>query len=222
MPKHCWARIAYKVLAKIGTDNVFIREVTNIQLDYNILNASKKLSLRKIGRKSDQRLMAKCFKNKKSMVLMFPSKIEHKKKPWVNDSSLSGLLCRFRASDVGLGNRAPLENRVQYKLCKLCLDKNGTKALNNEVHLMMSCPELSEARQSCGISDYVEQMSQVGVKKSEVSLARLYLGEDGANSEVLLKRAAKLKYMLEQWEFKMKIPSNSSLHLKRNGSNVPS
>ena len=154
---------------------------------------------------------------------MFPSKIVHEKKPWINDSTLSGILCKFRASDIGLGNRAPLQNGQQYKLCKLCLDKTGARALNNETHLLMSCPELSGVRRTCGISAYVQHISRQKSRPiiSDLSLTRLYLGSDGANSDTLLKRAESLKVMLEHWENKMGIPSNSSLRFSRNGSNVP-
>ena len=221
LPSHCWARVAYKVLSKLGQKSVYIRDVTNIRMEYDILTSSKKSALRKIGVKSDQRVLEKCFRNKKSMILMYPTKIIHAKKPWVNDSNLSGLLCKFRASDVGLGNRAPLENRIQYKLCKLCMDRNGSRALNNEVHLLMSCPVLSEARVKCGISEFINRHSRVGARKSEVTLARMYLGADGSDhdSEVLLDRAKSLRIMLDEWELKMKMPANSSLRLS-NSKNI--
>ena len=189
-------------------------------MEYDILHANKKLALRKIGLKSDQRLLEKCYRNKKSMILMYPNKIVHEKKPWINDSNLSGLLCKFRASDVGLGNRAPLEDRIQYKLCRLCLDDNGSKALNNEVHLLISCPALRDARSKCGIGEFIKRQTQTGVMKSEVTLARLYLGADGSDSEELLKRAKSLRIMLDEWENKMGIQANSSHHLSKNGSHA--
>ena len=55
-----------------------------------------------------------------------------KPKGWVNDSSTSRLIARFRACNTQLGNRGPARNGQYYKLCPLC-SKAGIAALNNEV-----------------------------------------------------------------------------------------
>ena len=54
-------------------------------------------------------------------------------KRWVTDSGLSKIFSDFRGCNAGLGNRAPAKNGRYYKLCPLC-EKNGQKALNNEVN----------------------------------------------------------------------------------------
>lgn len=53
-------------------------------------------------------------------------------RPWVSDSGISQILSLYRSCNLGLGNRGPCMNGMQYKLCPLC-SKNGVKALNNEV-----------------------------------------------------------------------------------------
>ena len=170
LPSHWWARIAYKELAKMGMRSSYIREITNIRLEYNSLNLGKRLMMERIEERSSGYMMSKCLKNKKSMALMFPKQIEHHIKPWINDGSLSRILCRFRASDVGLGNRAPLSNGRQYKLCKLCSDKSQGNYLNNEVHMLTRCSSLDETRKKSGIADFIKDQKRKGVNKSDCLL----------------------------------------------------
>ena len=53
-------------------------------------------------------------------------------KRWVNDSLQSKVYSQFRVCHVQLGNRGPLPNGAEHKLCPLCLIE-GKAALNNEV-----------------------------------------------------------------------------------------
>ena len=210
-PRHCWARIAYKELSGLGMASVYVRDITRMRVEYDILNVNKSFALKRIDSVSSDKLREKCRKNKKSMILMFPNEIVHCKKSWINDSFLSGLLCKFWACDLGLGNRAPLQNNVQYKLCKPCKERIGVNVPNNEIHLLISCPFLGKTRAECGISDFISMHRGRGVWKSETTLARLYLGSDGSNKDTLLGRAKSLEKMLQSWEKAWKMQSNASL-----------
>ena len=133
----------------------------------------------------------------------------YQSKDWINDSFMSKLLCRFRACDVGLGNRAPLSDGKQYKLCKLCQDQGKGTFMNNEVHMLIQCSSLAETRSKCGILDYMKLHRSRGASKSDVKLARMYLGDDGSDDKELLGRAKSLESMLRAWETLMRVPSNT-------------
>ena len=62
--------------------------------------------------------------NSKSMVFMSQKTFSFNMKPWINDSIQCKTFSEFRASDAGLGNRAPLSNGIKYKICILC-QNNG-------------------------------------------------------------------------------------------------
>ena len=55
-----------------------------------------------------------------------------KPKSWVTDSCSTKIIARFRACNVGLGNRGPTKDGQFYSLCPLCAE-DGIDALNNEV-----------------------------------------------------------------------------------------
>ena len=76
----------------------------------------------------------------------------------VNDSSLCGVLSRFRAGDTGLGNRRPNLAGKMYKSCPLCLAK-GIHNVLNKTHVALFCEAVSYERQVTGILDFASKYS---------------------------------------------------------------
>ncbi len=56
--------------------------------------------------------------------------------PHVNDSQESRTINRFRAADVGLGNRRPNSWGFQYANCPLC-EEDGNVFVLNELHVIL-------------------------------------------------------------------------------------
>lgn len=166
MPSWWWVRIAYNEHVSMGHDSRYLRELYNIKMKRNVLNLDFKLAKEIMSLSFKSKVIMKCQENIKSMALMFPKVFLDKPKPWVNDGMFSKILCRFRASDVGLGNRAPLRNGMKIKVCVLCKGMGGTCSLNNETHLLVSCKALEKAREECGISSFIAYQTRVGVNKS--------------------------------------------------------
>ena len=116
--------------------------------------------------------------------------------PHVNDSSQSRILNRFRAADVGLGNRRPNVLGGAYKECPLCL-MGGSVSRLDEIHVALVCPAVGFTRRAKGIEAY-----QTGplVSQNPVELImRGYLGGDGADPKTMMARANALQCMLEDW-----------------------
>ena len=113
----------------------------------------------------------------------------------VNDSSLCGVLSRFRAGDAGLGNRRPTLAGKTYKSCPLC-SAQGINNVLNEPHVVLQCQSVSFERQATGILDFASNYS--GLRKSHLVL-KDYLGGDDAEYNVLHQRAQALGFMLDTW-----------------------
>ena len=141
------------------------------------------------------------------MVLMYSKVAASRPRTWINDSFPSRVLCQFRASDIGLGNRAPLVDGTKNKLCVLCRRENMS-FMNNEVHILTQCTVLTETRDTCGITAYMDYQQKRRPHITNVKLARLFLGGDGAPSGELLKRASQLCILLKSWEESRGIASN--------------
>ena len=116
--------------------------------------------------------------------------------PHVNDSSQSRILNRFRAADVGLGNRRPNVLGGAYKECPLCL-MGGSVSRLDEIHVALVCPAVGFTRRAKGIEAY---QTRPLVSQNPVELImRGYLGGDGADPKTMMARANALQCMLEDW-----------------------
>ena len=116
--------------------------------------------------------------------------------PHVNDSAQSRILNRFRAADVGLGNRRPNLFGESYKICPLCLEDGFTYKLN-ETHVILVCPAVGFTRHARGIEAY---MSGQLVRQVPAELVmRGFLGGDGADPGTMMARANDLQCVLDDW-----------------------
>ena len=116
--------------------------------------------------------------------------------PYVNDSSQSRTLNRFRAANVGLGNRRPNVLVGAYKECPLCLTGGSVSRLN-EIHVALVCPAVGFTRRAKGIEAY-----QAGplVNQNPVELImRGYLGGDGADPKTMMAKASARQCVLDDW-----------------------
>ena len=119
---------------------------------------------------------------------------------------ISKIISLFRASDAGLGNRAPLENGLRSKTCFLCSESEPNNIMmNNETHILVRCSALADVRTSTGIQRYIDIMRNLKHGKSDIYVARLYLGHDGASPGEMLIRGAKLRELLNSWRSKMNL-----------------
>jgi len=95
-----------------------------------------------------KRMIMNSVRTKQSLAALPSPKIWWKKQNYVNESSLSGIIAKFRSGNAGLGNRDSTmscfgisNNLGQVKVCQLCHNGN-----NNEVHVMTECTELIDVR----------------------------------------------------------------------------
>ena len=142
-------------------------------------------------------------RNKKSTILTINEVTSFTLQSWVNDSDLSKVISQFRSSNARLGNRAPLQNGRQYKICRIC-ETETSRFKNNEVHILTECSELELIRAQTGISNYVNAMRKLKHGKSNIFIARCFLGHDGAQKDEMMIRAKALTLLKLNWETKMK------------------
>ena len=114
--------------------------------------------------------------------------------PHVNDSAQSRILNRFRAADVGLGNRRPNVWGESYKSCPLCLEKVYNYKLN-ETHVILVCPAVGYTRQARGIEAYLA--GQLVRQEPTELVMRGFLGGDGADPAKMMARANDLQCVLD-------------------------
>ena len=117
---------------------------------------------------------------------------------FLDDSWQSGILCSFRAGNARLGNRAPTPQGKTVKLCHLC-EAIGNTVLVNELHIVLACPFLESIRLDSGLRKTMTFLSEVYSTSSEVTLIRLFLGEDSASPEELKSRAIMLARLRTKW-----------------------
>ena len=127
---------------------------------------------------------------------MFQSQRWFKPKTWVSDSCSSKTLALFRTCNSGLGNRAPASDGKKYKLCPLCM-KKGRYALNNEVHMVIDCPELLMYRQACGLGNFLKSYRTLNPQISSLKLYALFVNDSHITN--LHSRALDLYSMKVAW-----------------------
>ena len=115
--------------------------------------------------------------------------------PYVNDSSLCGVLSRFRAGDVGLGNRRPNQFGQSYKFCPLC-SADGLDMPLNEWHVVLECPSVDFDRRVTGILEFTNKFPS---SRKKFLLLKDYLGGDQASKDVMHQRSAALDSVLASW-----------------------
>ena len=112
----------------------------------------------------------------------------------VNDSYASGVLCRFRTGNAGLGNRTPTEFGFMAKTCLLCAEQDASFPLN-ETHVAFECRVLQAKQVDVGLQDYSNRRG---------SDLRLYLGGDKCSYSELLVRGSALAELLDEYLQKVK------------------
>ena len=120
----------------------------------------------------------------------------------MNDSKQSAIISKFRCSDAGLGNRAPLPDGRRQKNCFLC-EQEGIWAKNNEVHLIMDCPSLANERLTTGIQLYRNLHRRIRRSMTSERILAMYLGGDEPSVDMLWERAKALDVMQEAWKHKI-------------------
>ena len=120
-----WTRKAYLENIKMGKQSQYIRNLINNKIETLTLNLPFKIAKQIIGNVEISSRKQEMMKNSKSMVFMSQKTFTFNMKPWINDSVQCKTFSEFRASDAGLGNREPLSNGINYKICILC--KNDGK-----------------------------------------------------------------------------------------------
>ena len=94
-----------------------------------------------------------------------------KLRPYVNDSSLCGVLCKFRAGDAGLGNRRPNQFGHSYKSCPL-FSPGGIAVPLNECHVAPVCPSVGFERRVTGILDFTTKYPSARKNRLLLRLSR--------------------------------------------------
>ena len=117
--------------------------------------------------------------------------------PHVNDSQESRTINRFRAADVGLGNRRPNSWGFQYTNCPLC-EEDGNVFVLNELHVILCCPSVGFERWTRDIDKYIGECNVRGLY-SPGEIMKDFLGGDGANNVTMMGRAKDLKCLLDAW-----------------------
>ena len=111
----------------------------------------------------------------------------------INDSEHSTVLCKFRTSNAGLGNRIPLKGfKESMKICPLCKDLNASHRLD-EKHVVFFCTALRDVQSRLGFKTYLKQ-----TKTGSDPLWR-YLGGDKCEPAELLRRGKQLQGILEAY-----------------------
>jgi len=117
--------------------------------------------------------------------------------PHVNDSQESRTINRFRAADVGLGNRRPNSWGSQYTNCPLC-EEDGNEFVLNELHVILCCPSIGFERWTRDIDKYIGECNVRGLY-SPGEIMKGFLGGDGADNVTMMGRAKDLKCLLDAW-----------------------
>ena len=196
-----WARICYNEVLKMGKKSQYFRDIMAIKSRHCIWNMNREQALSRLKTNSIKEVLKMKARFSKTLGCCPTPQTWFKLPDWVNDSKESEIIARFSTCNVGLGNRAPLDGET-IKFCRLC-EKVGKIALNNEPHLVMTCPALNKFRIICGIAKYKYQKLAIFPNLDEVALTKLYLGQDDCNKDELHLRAKCLKYMTECWDFSM-------------------
>ena len=130
-----WPKLAMDENLANGSKNPYFRYLLRWKVDTDSFNLDPKQIRKSVRRAaildvvSQQKLTSTS-----TFAMSFPGSSDQWFRPrlWVSDSGFSQILSQFRSCNAGLGNRGPAKNGMRYKLCPLC-EKNGQKALNNEV-----------------------------------------------------------------------------------------
>ena len=203
LPASWWVRKAYSEQVSLGMSSKYMRVLTKTRIENGVLNANKRNIELKLQKNAEKHVFEEAKKCKKSSILMVEPTVQFQMKPWVEDTELSKTLLMFRGSDAGLGNRAPLPNGRKIKICELCKDLDTSPRLNNEVHLLTECVAMKETRDKTGMSNFINAVRRLKRGKSNIYVARLFLGHDGASTQELNRRANTLQILLADWKKKM-------------------
>ena len=111
----------------------------------------------------------------------------------ITDSEHSTLLCKFRTSNAGLGNRIPLSGvKMQLKICPLCQDATANFKLD-EKHVVFFCNALRNLQGSLGLQAYLR------ATKPGTDPLWMYLGGDRCPSTELIKRGKHLQSLMDTY-----------------------
>ena len=144
-------------------------------LNYNDLDLKKKFK---------KKILDQITRMETLKVLPLPEKW-WRKPMYLEDTSWSKELTRFRVMNAGLGNRdADFKEFAVYVqhgrviMCPLCL-----KGSNNEVHLLVECEDLESRRESIPIEELtlkqkLEQIRTILNNPTSASITRYFLGQE--------------------------------------------
>ena len=140
-------------------------------------------------------------------------------KSWVSDTCHSKIIARFRACNANLGNRAPTKDGQFFSLCPLC-EEFGYRALNSEVttlynkfninltlplqvHMIISCPEMAQYRNTCGVGPFIQAYKYTRAYTSPLKLYALNMND--SNPADMNSKAMDLYHMYLGWHSLMNI-----------------
>ena len=127
--------------------------------------------------------------------------------------------------NVGSGNRNHYYSGMAITVqggrvvtCPLCLGGD-----NNELHLVMYCPVLSHIKneilvmESLTLSDVLNQMRIKYGNPRPKTILRLFLGEDGADNYIMMKRAQALERLVDEFfrKWQVKVHQGSKHKFRR-------
>ena len=134
-PESFWPRRALSLNISMGYDSPYTRNLIHWKTKVD----TTLLSIPKIKKATNRAAILSILKQCETLPTVFAmstpsSTSKHcwfKKKQWVSDSSISKILCLFRACNASLGNRGPTKDGQFFKNCPLC-SKAGVETKNNE------------------------------------------------------------------------------------------
>ena len=203
-----WPKVAMNEHIAMGANSMYLRYL----LKWKSATNSYCLQSKQLNSCIDNAAIAQILKDQKiasstTFAMNSPEKSSKRDwfspKPWVNDSYFSKIIAEFRACNIGLGNRGPTKTGEFFKLCPLCAKVN-VKAINNEVHMLICCPQMSFYRDSCILGSFISSYRKVHPSISALKLFALFLNDRVPGS--MKKKAFALHHMKSGWFTLMKIP----------------
>ena len=202
-----WARIAMNLNFESGTQSPYTRYLMKWKTKTNANLLSAKLIKKSVNEAAIRDVLEQQREHSTTTFAMNPPDpalkvMWFKPKTWVNDSCSTKIIARFRACNASLGNRGPTKDGRFYSLCPLC-SADGIDALNNEVHMIIECPKMTQYRNSCGIASFIQAYRCSRPHLSALKLYALYFNDLSADS--MEWKGTDLYHMYLGWHSLMKI-----------------
>ena len=202
-----WPKKAMEEQITMGNNSAYYRNLMKVKSSLNVFGCSESQIKTASHRSAIHYVLkeqARCSST--TFAMSKPGKMSRykwfKTKPWVEDSLTVKIFNEFRSCNAGLGNRGPTKDGYFYKLCPLCRE-NGLIAINNEVHMVIDCPGLSQSRNMCSLGKFVNSMRRIFPTISSVKLYSLYMSDD--RSEEISEKSYCLFSMKDAWEQQLRV-----------------